>query len=306
MTRASHSFRTLHPAIWGELAIGLIVTTALAGALGWLTGRSYFSLGTFVAYAAIALTVAAFWPKHQASLGWANRITLLRGSLIAVILGHLIYQESLAREGLILAGVALAALLLDGVDGWIARRTASCSRFGWRFDMELDALLILTLCTASAALGKVGPWVLMIGLMRYGFVAAGHFLPWLKRELPDSLRRKTICVVQVVVLLLALLPFIGTAWASGLSALALGLLGLSFGMDIRWLFHHRQAPISLEPLCRTPTTHPDSNTSGDYPHVVHQFSSRHSACSSLSSSHDADAADRSGSGAIGLGGKAYL
>ena len=41
---------------------------------------------------------------------------------------------------LALAGLVL---LLDGVDGWLARRGGWCSRFGARFDMETDALLVL-------------------------------------------------------------------------------------------------------------------------------------------------------------------
>ena len=65
-------------------------------------------------------------------------------------------------------------LALDGLDGWAARGArASPRRFGARFDMEVDALLILALAALAAGLGKAGPWVLGLGLMRYGFVLAG-------------------------------------------------------------------------------------------------------------------------------------
>ena len=39
--------------------------------------------------------------------------------------------------------LASVALILDGVDGKVARRTRNASAFGARFDMEVDAFLIL-------------------------------------------------------------------------------------------------------------------------------------------------------------------
>ena len=38
---------------------------------------------------------------------------------------------------------------LDGVDGWLARRSGIASAFGARFDMEIDALLILVLAVLA-------------------------------------------------------------------------------------------------------------------------------------------------------------
>ena len=70
------------------------------------------------------------------------------------------------------------ALALDAVDGWVARRTGTVSALGARFDMEVDAFLILVLSGYVAP--TLGGWVLAIGLMRYAFVAAGWVLPWLR------------------------------------------------------------------------------------------------------------------------------
>ena len=46
------------------------------------------------------------------------------------------------------------ALLLDAVDGGVARRTGTVSGFGARFDMEVDAFLILVLSGYVA--GRLG------------------------------------------------------------------------------------------------------------------------------------------------------
>lgn len=155
--------------------------------------------------------VLLFWP--YGALGWANRVTLGRGVLVALVAGALVGGAFQQAIGLWL-GVAVIALLLDGVDGWIARRTHSHSPFGARFDMELDALLILLLCLALMRAEALGPWVLLIGAMRYRFVAAGWLLPWLEAPLYDSFRRKLICVWQVTALLLALTPFTSPLYAS--------------------------------------------------------------------------------------------
>ena len=53
------------------------------------------------------------------------------------------------------------ALLLDWVDGQVARRTHTESAFGARFDMEVDAFLILVLSVYVAS--TTGWWVLIIG-----------------------------------------------------------------------------------------------------------------------------------------------
>ena len=66
--------------------------------------------------------------------------------------------------------------LLDGVDGWLARRDQTASRFGARFDMEIDALLILALSVLAWRHDKAGEWVVISGLLRYVFVAAGAAL----------------------------------------------------------------------------------------------------------------------------------
>ncbi|GAA4940924.1 hypothetical protein GCM10023238_03240 [Streptomyces heliomycini] len=42
-------------------------------------------------------------------------------------------------------GLTAVALILDGVDGKVARRTGTSTPLGARFDMEVDAFLILVL-----------------------------------------------------------------------------------------------------------------------------------------------------------------
>ncbi|WP_370771128.1 CDP-alcohol phosphatidyltransferase family protein [Actinomadura roseirufa] len=140
--------------------------------------------------------------------------------------------------GTAFVAITVVALVLDGVDGRVARRTGTVSRLGARFDMEVDAFLILVLSVRVAA--AVGAWVLAIGAMRYAFGAAARVVPWLRAAPPPSLARKAVAVVQAVVLLVVAAGIV--PYAPFVVAVALGLLVWSFGRDAVWLALHREPP----------------------------------------------------------------
>lgn len=225
----------------GELAVGSLVLLGLGSLLPALMANTLSWGLAFGVYALISLLMMIFW--SGGALGWANRITLLRAILVALAAGALANNVFTQAIWLWLV-VATVALMLDGVDGWIARRTKSYSAFGARFDMELDALLILLLCIGLIRLESLGLWVLLIGLMRYFFVTASWHFTWLSAPLFASFRRKLVCVWQVSALLLALTPLTHPFLASLLAFSALVSLAYSFGMDIRWLYkqsRHKQS-----------------------------------------------------------------
>lgn len=175
--------------------------------------------------------------------GWANRVTLLRGGLLALLGGLMPFLPAvpagLPGGGWGLAVIAVTALSLDGVDGWLARRTGLCSPYGARFDMESDTVAILILSLLLWQVGLVGPWVLLSGLLRPGFVLAGRVWPWLAAPLPPSQRRRVICMVQVAVLALAFVPVASPMLTRVAVGAALGLLLFSFAVDTVWLKRHR-------------------------------------------------------------------
>jgi phosphatidylglycerophosphate synthase len=125
--------------------------------------------------------------------------------------------------------------VLDGVDGWLARRTRMASGFGARFDMETDAALIMVLAILAWQRDKAGPWVLLSGLLRYLFVIAGALVPSLGQPLPASQRRKVLAVIQVVALIVVVTPGIPASAAALIAALGLCAVSGSFLIDIVWL-----------------------------------------------------------------------
>lgn len=183
--------------------------------------------------AIVLVVIARVRPHHPfPRFGPANQVTTVRALLVSLVAGLI----GAPPQPIIAVCLALMATMLDGVDGWLARRTRMASAFGARFDMEIDALLILVLAILAWRYGKAGPWVLASGLLRYVFVAAGWVLPWMRSPLTPSLRAKTICVAQIAGLILALLPAVAPPVSSLVAAASLAALCYSFLVDTIWLW----------------------------------------------------------------------
>ncbi|MFG2008836.1 CDP-alcohol phosphatidyltransferase family protein [Micromonospora sp. NPDC048868] len=232
------------PTVRKDPAIGLIVQIVLLAGLaatvglgpaGWLVGT---------AYGATLCLILDRGLRRSGSyaLGPADRVTLARALLVGAVTaltGDALAPAAVDRAAPVgmLVALTAVALALDAVDGYVARRTGTASALGARFDMEVDAFLILVLGAAVAP--AVGAWVLALGAMRYAFVAAGWVLPWLRRPLPPRYWRKVVAAAQGVLLLVAaagVLPGPGDALVL---AVALALLVESFGRDVGWLWRRR-------------------------------------------------------------------
>jgi phosphatidylglycerophosphate synthase len=179
--------------------------------------------------------------RLAAPLGPADWVTLIRAALTAGV--AVLAFAALGGHALVVPAVTLAAvaLALDGVDGWVARRTDTASARGARFDMEVDAALILAL--SIAAVPTVGVWVLAIGSARYGLVAAAALWPWLSAPMPARHWRKFVAAVQGVVLTVVIGDVLSPGGQRALAAAALALLAVSFGTQVRWL--HRNRPVRV-------------------------------------------------------------
>lgn len=239
---ATDTPRTLVIDAAAVIAIGLVLTAIAAGMLvGLAAFPGYFPLVALAIYGAIAAFAFSGLPAHgHPRFGIANIITTFRAVLTALIGATIFEADSLLLPERVwgqwaLAGAAFVALALDGVDGYAARRTGRASRYGMRYDMEVDALLILFLAVLAFALGKAGIWVILIGAMRYLFIAAGAFWAPLSADLPVSFRRKTGCVYQIVALCIAILPIAVPPYSNAVALSALAFLIVSFAIDIAYL-----------------------------------------------------------------------
>jgi phosphatidylglycerophosphate synthase len=197
------------------------------------------ALAVFLAGSALMLAGLPRGYPH-AEFGAANVVTLVRLALVSVLVGVLAAPVAGPAAAWGVPAIATVALALDGVDGWLARRAGLVSRFGARFDMEVDCVLALTLALLVLDSGKVGAWVVALGAARYAFWAAAWAVPWLAGELPERRSRKLACVAQILVLIALTTPVLDPREAAPLAAGALMLVGWSFAVDIRHLRRARR------------------------------------------------------------------
>ena len=217
------------PVAQGVLLVALTATVGVHPA-GWLAGMAF-------AIVLWRLLVTALQRSGRHRLGPADTVTLARSVLIGGVTA--LAADSLTRpvDVPVLVTLTVCALLLDAVDGQVARRSRTASAFGARFDMEVDAFLLLVL--SLLLVEPLGGWALAVGAMRYGFVALGLALPWLTAALPARFSRKVVAAVQGVVLVVAVAGVLPQDAAAAAVAAALAALCWSFGLDARWLYRVR-------------------------------------------------------------------
>jgi phosphatidylglycerophosphate synthase len=220
-------------------AIGLIAQLALLGALaggvglgpaGWFAGAAW----------GVAMFVMLARGLAQAGLdrlGPADRVTLTRAALVGGVTAMVADAPDRPVSVPTLVSLAGVAIILDAVDGWVARHTETASRLGALFDMEVDAFLILVLSVYAAR--TAGDWVIAIGAARYVFGVAGRMLPWMHAPLPPRYWRKVVAAAQGIALAVVAAGVLPTAVAVAVLAAAVALLAESFGRDVWWLWRNR-------------------------------------------------------------------
>jgi phosphatidylglycerophosphate synthase len=215
-------------------ALGAAGTTAAAalvatsGQLGW----PYVVQASLVHALFVAWLLSTARGPLPVSFGLANAITSVRVTLMALVAGLVGRTDPPVSLVWSAVGAAGLASLLDGMDGWVARRLKLSSAFGARFDMETDAALIAVLAVLVWQEEKAGVWVLGCGAMRYGFVAAGWRWPWLAGPLPPTFRGRLVAAAQFVGLATALAPIVPRGSSELVAAATLALLVWSFALDV--------------------------------------------------------------------------
>lgn len=152
----------------------LILTTTVAQTLAWLLASS-------VLYALVCQQTGIRLKLNRreqssplyADLGWANRLTIARGWLIAVTGGFLFIPSVLQQHSLLIWIAAAAysfAAIFDRVDGFIARKTQRSSLLGAELDTVFDALGLLVAPLLALQLGKIHATYLLVSVAYYLFV----------------------------------------------------------------------------------------------------------------------------------------
>lgn len=232
------TYRFLRREALRAAASAVLATTIAAGGAVVVLGLSPLAILRSLAVlgALLALTVRHLADHGQRRLGPANHLTLVRAVLVALLAALVAEPGAVGRWPLALGGAL--AFGLDGVDGWLARRTGTASPFGARLDMELDGLFVLVLGGLAITFAGAGPWVLAAGLARYAFIGAAAVWPFMARPLPPTPRRARACGIGVGLLVGCLAP-VGPALSVLCAALGAAAIVGSFAIDVAWLVRHR-------------------------------------------------------------------
>src|SRR5690349_22618273 len=213
--------------------LGVVSATAGLGVAGWIAGLATGS-------AATALLVTARMRSDQPAIFPADWVTLTRALLAAGVAGLVADSSGGPASTTALVTLSTVALVLDAVDGQVARRTGTATPLGARIDGEVDAFLILVLSIFVSQ--DYGSWVLAIGAARYALLLAGWLMPWLAAPLPPRYWGKVVAAFTGIVLTVAASGV--TSRLTGMIAVVIALLLLaeSFGRNVIWLYRTGAGP----------------------------------------------------------------
>jgi phosphatidylglycerophosphate synthase len=175
---------------------------------------------------------AAYLARFERPRSWLP--TCITG--VRLLLTVWMVFAGVAWPGAWVAATIVAVFALDGLDGWLARRTGSTSEIGGRLDGESDAFLVLSVCLLLWVRGAQGPWVLVAGVLRYAYVLVLYFVPS-RGEVPRWWVARYVFGTSLMCLTAGFFALGGLERV--LPLLATTLLCASFARSFYWSFRRR-------------------------------------------------------------------
>jgi len=156
-------------------------------------------------YAGRGLQTVRPW---QHVFGLANALTLLRGGLYAIVAGFLAVPATtdLAWVPSVCYGTGV---VLDKLDGAVARTVGEQTALGTRLDMAFDTFGFFVAPLLAVVWGRLPVWYLSISVARYVYVAGIRWRRLRGRPVldhPDSDLGKYLAGVQMVFITVVLVP----------------------------------------------------------------------------------------------------
>ncbi|MDW3647428.1 MAG: CDP-alcohol phosphatidyltransferase family protein [Bacteroidia bacterium] len=156
--------------------------------------------------------------------GYANWVTFFR--LLLVSFGGYSYQ---VWPDPYLFAIFTLAVLLDVLDGYLARRFEQSSDFGLYLDMESDAFFVALIASLLYAKGLLEAWLLFPAYLRYLYMIFLKVLPGEPKKEPKRSYASIIAGCFFVALLLPfILPFELYSWPLRICG---ALIVISFGIS---------------------------------------------------------------------------
>ena len=167
------------------------------------------------------------------SLGLANALTLLRGGLYAVVAGFVVVPIDTALAW-VPAACYGAGVILDKLDGAVARTVGEQTELGTRLDMAFDTFGFVVAPLVAVLWGLLPVWYLSISVARYVFLGGIYWRRLRGRpvfETPNSNLGKYLAGVQMTFITVALIPGVPTSLVWTVAPFVLAPSLAVFGRD---------------------------------------------------------------------------
>lgn len=203
---------------FGVIAFGLLLLGGLILMMTWelrSASRWFVQSSLVVVYILFVLGRHLHLNRTDATrpllpdLGWGNRVTLIRGVLIASVAGFLFLPRPPGWLSWVPGVIYCMVAITDALDGYLARRTNHTTLLGVILDMSLDGLGVLFATLLLVQYGQVPPIYILVGLARYLFLFgswAAKNLGQSPHELQPSRERRILASLQFVFIGIVLFP----------------------------------------------------------------------------------------------------
>ncbi|MCX7096339.1 MAG: CDP-alcohol phosphatidyltransferase family protein [Methylococcales bacterium] len=179
----------------------------LAMAVGW-AGAGQWLLQASLLWVLVCHCVWQRFPLNKADLhaplyrhlGWGNRLTVLRGFLIALTGGFIGLPTDTHGLMWLPAAFYTSAAILDRFDGWAARRSQHVSLLGNELDIRFDALGLVIAPLLAISLGVLHGSYLLLSVAFYLYqwqLQSRIKLGLPVHALPPNLLRRTLAGFQM-------------------------------------------------------------------------------------------------------------
>jgi phosphatidylglycerophosphate synthase len=168
---------------------------------------------------------------------YAHQLTLLRFLLLCYATWHIADIDFLW-----LLTIFIANVLLDVVDGYIARRLDQATYFGMVFDREVDGIYVLAACLYFHVAAGTGAWILVPGVLPYAY----RLVAWTMGNPAISGKKQPLAAFLAGVNFVLILIAVVVPGDARLAVLVLStvLVTLSFLVSFRDLFRSRnESPV---------------------------------------------------------------
>lgn len=181
--------------------------------------------------------------SRRSNLTPADTVTLGR-SLLVVACGGLVLAGRGHGRSWVVPVLAATAWSLDGVDGYVARRTGTVTERGARWDNAADASLVGVLALAVVRDAPCAP----VGAALYpAYRLVRRLRPGWRRPIPSSRRGKVVGGTLTGTLLAGTVPGVPRGAVTVATGAAVGAALWSFAVDLTWLEVAARAERAVRP-----------------------------------------------------------